>query len=88
MKLYIMQFSPFSCHLISLRSKYPPQHPRHYAASRKVVGWRPDEVNEFFQFNSISVPWDYPGIYSAPHGNEYKEQKNVSGEYTAADAYD
>jgi hypothetical protein len=22
-----MQFSPFSCHLISLRSKYPPQHP-------------------------------------------------------------
>jgi hypothetical protein len=26
MKLFIMQFSPFSCHLISLRSKYPPQH--------------------------------------------------------------
>jgi hypothetical protein len=22
-----MQFSPFSCHLISLPSKYPPQHP-------------------------------------------------------------
>jgi hypothetical protein len=22
-----MQFCPFSCHLISLRSKYPPQHP-------------------------------------------------------------
>jgi hypothetical protein len=22
-----MQFSPFSCHLISLRSKYSPQHP-------------------------------------------------------------
>jgi hypothetical protein len=22
-----MQFSPPSCHLISLRSKYPPQHP-------------------------------------------------------------
>jgi hypothetical protein len=22
-----MQFSPFSCHFISLRSKYPPQHP-------------------------------------------------------------
>jgi hypothetical protein len=21
-----MQFSPFSCHLISLRSKYPPHH--------------------------------------------------------------
>jgi hypothetical protein len=27
MKLFIMQFSPLSCHLISLRSKYPPQHP-------------------------------------------------------------
>jgi hypothetical protein len=27
MKPFIMQFSPFSCHLISLRSKYPPQHP-------------------------------------------------------------
>jgi hypothetical protein len=25
MKLFIMQFSPLSCHLISLRSKYPPQ---------------------------------------------------------------
>jgi hypothetical protein len=25
-KLLIMQFSPFSCHLISLRSKYLPQH--------------------------------------------------------------
>jgi hypothetical protein len=22
-----MQFFPFSCHLISLRAKYPPQHP-------------------------------------------------------------
>jgi hypothetical protein len=22
-----MQFSPFICHLIPLRSKYPPQHP-------------------------------------------------------------
>jgi hypothetical protein len=27
MKLFIMQFSPFSRHLISLQSKYPPQHP-------------------------------------------------------------
>jgi hypothetical protein len=27
MKLFVMQFSPFSCHLISLRSKYPTQHP-------------------------------------------------------------
>jgi hypothetical protein len=27
MKLFIMQFSPFSCHLISLRSKYIPKHP-------------------------------------------------------------
>jgi hypothetical protein len=27
MKLLIMQFSPTSCHLMSLRSKYSPQHP-------------------------------------------------------------
>jgi hypothetical protein len=27
MKLLIMQFSPFCYHLISLPSKYPPQHP-------------------------------------------------------------
>jgi hypothetical protein len=27
MKLFIMQFSPFSCHLISLLPKYPSQHP-------------------------------------------------------------
>jgi hypothetical protein len=27
MKLFIMQFSPFSCHLISLQPKYPTQHP-------------------------------------------------------------
>jgi hypothetical protein len=26
MKFFILQFSPFSCHLISLRPKYPPQH--------------------------------------------------------------
>jgi hypothetical protein len=27
MKLLIMQFSPISCHFISLRTKYSPQHP-------------------------------------------------------------
>jgi predicted nuclease with TOPRIM domain len=27
MKLLIMQFSPFTSHLIPLRYKYPPQHP-------------------------------------------------------------
>jgi hypothetical protein len=27
MKLFIMKFSSFPCHLISLRSKYPSQHP-------------------------------------------------------------
>jgi hypothetical protein len=28
MKLLIMQFSPTSCHFISLWSKYSPQHPQ------------------------------------------------------------
>jgi hypothetical protein len=27
LKLLVMQFSPFSRHLILLQSKYPPQHP-------------------------------------------------------------
>jgi hypothetical protein len=27
MKLFIIQFSPTSCHFISLRSKYSHQHP-------------------------------------------------------------
>jgi hypothetical protein len=27
MKVLIMQFSPISCHFLSLRSKYSPQHP-------------------------------------------------------------
>jgi hypothetical protein len=27
MKLLIMQFSPISCHFVSLRYKYSPQHP-------------------------------------------------------------
>jgi hypothetical protein len=27
MKLFVMKFSPPSCHLIPLWSKYPPQHP-------------------------------------------------------------
>jgi hypothetical protein len=26
-KLLVMPFSPFSCHFIPFRSKYPPQHP-------------------------------------------------------------
>jgi hypothetical protein len=34
MKLLIMQFSPTSCHLIFLRSKYSPQHPQ--ATCRKL----------------------------------------------------
>jgi hypothetical protein len=30
---------------------------RHYATSRKVVGSRPDEANEFFQFTQSFQPW-------------------------------
>jgi hypothetical protein len=36
-KLLIMQFSPTSCHLISLRSKYSPQH--HVLKHSQSINW-------------------------------------------------
>jgi hypothetical protein len=57
---------------------------RHYAASRKAVGSRPDEVNEFFFSFSIYLILPAalgPGVYSACNRNEYQKQKNnVSAE--------
>jgi hypothetical protein len=47
---------------------------RHYAASRKVVGSRPDEGNEFF-FQIIPASLG-PGIYSTSDRNEYHKEKN------------
>jgi hypothetical protein len=50
---------------------------RSYAASRKVEGSRPNEVNDFF----LSIPTALgPGVYSVSNRNEYQKQKNVSGE--------
>jgi hypothetical protein len=37
---------------------------RHYATSRKVAGWRPDEVNEFFSIYIILPAALCPGVYS------------------------
>jgi hypothetical protein len=50
---------------------------RHYATSRKAMGSRPDEVNEFLQFLATSGP----GVHSASSRNVYQKHKNnVSGE--------
>jgi hypothetical protein len=53
----------------------------HYAASQKVAGLIPDEVNEFFSIYLILSATLGPGVYSASNRNEYQKQKNnVSGE--------
>jgi hypothetical protein len=53
---------------------------RHYAASRKVAGSRPDEVIEFFFSIYLILPAALgPGVYSTSNRNEYQKQKNVSG---------
>jgi hypothetical protein len=45
MKLLIMQYSPASCHFLSIRSKYSPQHPIRnrariaYSVYRLAMGW-------------------------------------------------
>jgi hypothetical protein len=45
MKLLIVQFSPTSCHFISPRSKYSPQHPvlnfayRNYETNSELISY-------------------------------------------------
>jgi hypothetical protein len=53
---------------------------KHYAASRKVAGSRPNEVN--FLIYVVLPTALGPGVYSASSRNEYQRQKNnnVSGE--------
>jgi hypothetical protein len=53
----------------------------HYVTSQKIMGWRLDEVNEFFSiYLSLSAALCH-GVYSASNRNEYHKQKNnVSGE--------
>jgi hypothetical protein len=46
---------------------------RRYAASRKVVGFNPDEDIEFFQFTESFQPYYGPGVYSAFNRNEYQK---------------
>jgi hypothetical protein len=50
--------------------------PKHYAASQKVEGSRPYEVNEFFSIYPILPVALGPGVYSASNRNEYQKQKN------------
>jgi hypothetical protein len=61
---------------------------RHYTVSRKAVGSRPDEVNDFFFSIYLILPAALGlGDYSASNRNEYQKQKNnVFGEWSAAGA--
>jgi hypothetical protein len=53
---------------------------RHYDASRKVLGSRPDDVNESFSIYLFLPGALGPGVHSASNRNEYQKQKNnVSG---------
>jgi hypothetical protein len=47
----------------------------HCSTSRKVMGSRPDEVNEFFSSYLILSATLGSGVYSAPNRNEYQKQK-------------
>jgi hypothetical protein len=54
---------------------------RHYATSKKVVGSRLDDVNEFFSIYLILPAELSPEVYSASNRNEFQKQKcNASGE--------
>jgi hypothetical protein len=58
MKLLIMQFCPTSCHFISLRSKYSPQHPvlKHFETeNRDRVGGTPDSYSEFVGYFDLET---------------------------------
>jgi hypothetical protein len=48
---------------------------RHYTASRKVMGSRPDVVNDCFSIYLILPATLDPRIYSACNRNEYQKQK-------------
>jgi hypothetical protein len=49
---------------------------RHSVTSRKVAGFRPDEVNEFFSIDLILPAALGPGVNSASNRNKYQKQKN------------
>jgi hypothetical protein len=49
---------------------------RHYATILKVVGWRPDEVNESISIYLILPATLGPGVFPASNRNEYQKQKN------------
>jgi hypothetical protein len=55
---------------------------RHYTASQKVAGSRPDGCEWIFSIYLILPAELGPGVHSASNRNEYQKQKNnnVSGE--------
>jgi hypothetical protein len=56
---------------------------RHYATSCKVMGLRPDEVNDCFPIYLILSATLGPEVYSVSKENEYQKQNNnVSVEWS------
>jgi hypothetical protein len=51
---------------------------RHYATNRKVVGSRPNEVNEYSYICLILPTALGPGVHTACNRNEYQKQKKKS----------
>jgi hypothetical protein len=49
---------------------------RHYAASRKVAGSSPDEV-DFFKLTTPFQPHHGPGVDSTSNRNEYQESYKI-----------
>jgi hypothetical protein len=50
----------------------------------KIVGSRPDEINEYFSIDLVLPAVIGLRIYSVSSRNEYQKRKNtVSGEYSA-----
>jgi hypothetical protein len=47
-----------------------------YARSQKVLGSRPDEVNELFSMYLILLATLGPEVHSASNRNEYQKQTN------------
>jgi hypothetical protein len=63
MKLLILQFFPTSCHFLSTRSKYPPQHPALKHPQSMFVSW--------YHRPSLALIQNYTQNYSFIYSNFY-----------------
>jgi hypothetical protein len=68
MKVLIMQFSPASCHFISLRSKYSPQRPSNTFSACSSLNVREQVSHPYrttgkiivlYTFSTSAINWGY-----------------------------